>query len=240
MAPLTLASARLIPQFREFYAQVVRLKGEAQYQGGATVERVVWQQLVSLLERQALEAEGAGRATERHYEEAQYVMAALGDDIFVHLEWPGKEAWKSNLLEARFFGTHDAGERIFNRLDRLLQVRDPNQRELAAVYLMALALGFKGKYAVVEDDGKFAAYRGNLYSFIAGHDAAMAAPGRRLLPDLPLHARDEPAVRKLPDPRRWYYALGLSLVLFALIAHLAWHDATRELASAVATVLRLR
>ena len=98
--------------------------------------------------------------------EAQYVMAALADDVFIHLNWEGKHAWTSNLLEAALFGSHTAGEKVFEKLDRLLRDRDPADRSLAAVYLNALSLGFRGKYYGVNDHGRLRRYRNELFAFI--------------------------------------------------------------------------
>ena len=33
------------------------------------------------------------------YRRAQYVMAALADETFLYLDWPGRDAWRANLLE---------------------------------------------------------------------------------------------------------------------------------------------
>lgn len=81
--------------------------------------------------------------------EAIFVMAALADELFViELDWPGKSHWQSVLLEERLFNSSFAGERFFLGVTRLLQQRtlDKQQQQLAAVYLLALRLGFRGRY----------------------------------------------------------------------------------------------
>ena len=147
----------LLAQLREFYREVIRLKRTLHLGTWETVATPdsgenpqiglrVWQRLVSLLEQQALTAgRSVGAYGAELYKEAQYVMAALGDEIFIRLEWEGREAWRSNLIESRLFGTHAAGEVLFQRIEALLARRDPVWAEAAKVYLMTLSLGFRGK-----------------------------------------------------------------------------------------------
>jgi len=40
-------------------------------------------------------------------------MAAFADEVFIHMDWEGKRAWTSNLLESTLFHSHVAGERFF-------------------------------------------------------------------------------------------------------------------------------
>ena len=82
-----------------------------------------------------------------YYREAQYAMVAVADEVFVRLAWNGATYWASNLLETERFATRRAGQAVFERIDGLLERADPDDKELAAVYLTALALGFQGKYA---------------------------------------------------------------------------------------------
>jgi len=235
---LRLAHSQLLGQFQEFYAEVIRLKRAAQLRTAlAGSEREIWQRLVSLLERQAIDAERFGRAHASLYEQAQYVMAVLGDEIFVHLDWQGQEMWRANLLESRLFQTHEAGERFFDRLEELLRERDSVYVELAAVYLMALALGFRGRFFGVDDGGRLERYRRELFAFISGRDSDIASETRRLFPELQLHRLEEQRVHRLPDPRRWYLAVGGAVVAFLLIAHLLWYLSTSGIRVAVERAL---
>ncbi len=86
---------------------------------------LVWQNLIALFRRNAVQIlRAAGKPTDNYFE-AQYVMAAFADDVFIHLDWEGRRAWTSNLLEATLFQSHVAGEMFFEKLDRLLRDRDP-------------------------------------------------------------------------------------------------------------------
>ncbi len=109
----------------------------------------VQQQLWDLFERQRRDA--SQRGGEQHaqlYRQAQYLMVAFADELFLHLyTWEGRDAWqKEFLLETKMFNSRTAGQAIFDRLDQLLNQRDPHMLELARLYLIVLALGFEGKY----------------------------------------------------------------------------------------------
>src|SRR5262245_3501725 len=106
----------LLTHFKTFYAEVIQLKNqvtsdikavnaeqkESEMEGQLPATTTVWQHLVVILEQQA-QAHGAGvrEYGAEVYRDAQYVMAALADETFLHLEWTGKTAWRTNLLESR-------------------------------------------------------------------------------------------------------------------------------------------
>ncbi|HEY0005636.1 MAG TPA: DotU family type IV/VI secretion system protein [Pyrinomonadaceae bacterium] len=190
----------------------------------------VWQRLVSLFERQAMSAwRYGGTYGAEFYKEAAYVMAALADEIFLHTEWEGRKAWMSNLLETRIFQTHVAGELFFQRLDRLLGDRDPVYKDLAAVYLMALSLGFKGKYRGSDDLGQLARYREQLFSFIFRRDPDLENESRHLFPETYFHTLREESKKRLPSPRIWIGVLCLVIVCYLAVTHGIWVNLTSRL-----------
>src|SRR5215471_15378879 len=146
----------------------------------------VRQRLLLLFEHQARDAQTYGS---EFYREAQYVMAALADEIFLQLEWEGKDYWLSNLIETQLFQTHISGELIFQRLDRILQDRDPALKELASVYFMALSLGFRGKYRGYNDNGLLTLYRQQLYAFIFQRPADLSDDKKQLFPETYLYTQ---------------------------------------------------
>lgn len=180
----------------------------------------IQQRLLFCLERQARRAQTEGA---EFYHEAQYIMAALADEVFIQLDWEGKQAWMSSLLESRLFHSHAAGQLFFKRLDHLLQERDPALRDLAAVYLMALSLGFRGKYRGCDDQGQLARYRQQLFLFIfqRAPDPDQLGP---LLPDAYFSTLQGKRKRKLPYVRIWLLLLGLAVAVWLGAAHLIWQD----------------
>jgi type VI secretion system protein ImpK len=191
----------------------------------------VLQSLVTLLKRQEAQAlRYGGTFGAEFYKEAQYVMAALADEIFLNTtEWEGSRSWVSNLLESRMFRTHVAGELFFQKLDRLLVERDPVFRDLAAVYLMALSLGFRGKYHRRDDRQLLKEYRSKLFQFVYRREPELDSPARQLFPEAYYHTLRDETKRRLPNPRAWIILLCAVVLAYITLTHAVWTKLTDRL-----------
>ena len=80
------------------------------------------------------------------YESACFAAVAWIDEIILRATHESNRAlydkWRRSPLQAALFGTANAGQEFFDRLDEL----GPDQKELCEVYFLALSLGFRGKY----------------------------------------------------------------------------------------------
>ena len=192
---------------------------------------LVWQNLITLFRRNAVQIlRAAGKPTDNYFE-AQYVMAAFADDVFIHLDWEGRRAWTSNLLESTLFQSHVAGEMVFEKLDHLLRERDPANKSLAAVYLTALALGFRGKYHGLNDHGKLRRYRNELFNFIFRQPPDLINGAKIAFPDCYVQNLRKEKRRKLMNPRVWLAVLALVLVTYLGLSHITWVRLTSRLDS---------
>ncbi|HVG07058.1 MAG TPA: DotU family type IV/VI secretion system protein [Thermoanaerobaculia bacterium] len=243
----------LLDRFQDFYREVLRLKqsvgqgnwvfdGQAQ-PGQPPVEDLsptaVWRTLLALLERQALDASRSGGDFALEvYRRAQYAMAALADEVFLHLDWPGREAWRSNLLESRLFSSHRAGEELFERIEELLHDRDNVYSELARVYLTVLALGFQGKYrGHPEAARELESYRRRLFRFIFGRDPQAVRGDERLVPEAYGATLDEGSGSTLPHLKPWVWALIVLVALWLGGGHLIWRSTLDGLQPLVTEIL---
>ena len=156
-------------------------------------------------------------------------MVALADEIFVHTEWEGQKEWVSDLLEARLFQTHTAGQVFFEKVDRLLREQNPVNRSLASVYLMALSLGFEGKYYGRADRGELARYRRRLFAFICRREPNLDDESRYVFPEAYYHVVREESPKKLSDPRRWIVLLCLVIIGYMAATQLLWFQLTKEI-----------
>lgn len=248
--------AFLQDSFREFYADVARLKRAVQAdpwgigarrEAGAdaaalegTAAGTLSGRLIELLERQAREAgRRGGEPGAAFYREAQYVMAALADEVFLNLEWAGKQAWEDNLLETRLFGSHMAGEVFFQRLDVLLRDRDAVYRDVAAVYLMALCLGFEGRFRGTRHREALDDYRRRLFAFVFKRQPSLLKGERKLFPQAYDHTVQEKAAVRLPHTGRWMAALALVCLFYLLVSHGLWRDVTLPLRDVNAEIVQL-
>lgn len=201
--------------------------------------RIVWQSLVELFRRNAVQIlRAAGKPTDNYFE-AQYVMAVFADDIFIHLDWEGNRVWPSSLLETALFEKHLGGEEFFEKLDRLLRDRDPADRSLAAVYLNALSLGFRGKYYGVNDHGKLRRYRHELYMFIFRQPSDLVHEKKVAFPDTYVQTVRKEKTKKLINPRVWLAVLGVVLVTYLTVSHGIWMKLTSRIEQANRQIVEL-
>jgi type VI secretion system protein ImpK len=190
---------------------------------------LVWQNMIALFRRNGIQIlRAAGKPTD-NYLEAQYVMAAFADDVFIHLNWEGRRAWTTNLLESALFQSHIAGEKVFDKLDRLLRHRDPANKSLAAVYLSALSLGFRGKYHGLNDHGKLRRYRRDLFDFIFNKPADLDNDTKVAFPDSYVQNVRAEKKKKLTNPRVWLAVLGMVILTYLAASHGIWMSLTSRL-----------
>lgn len=179
-------------------------------------------QLVELLDAQlqAVQRRGDPREQKR-FHEIRYVMTAMADEVFLSIDWIGKEYWSTHLLEERYFNTHDAGTRFFDNLDTLLQNRDATRADVLAVYLLAVSLGFRGKHRTVDSAAQIAHYRNQAYVTLFQRSPALPE-STPLFPQAYAHTLDGQPPSWLPQLRPWLLSLIGVAVMYLLIAHVIW------------------
>ena len=232
----------LLDAFRQFYAEVLRFKaaiqrnpwgitrdGSAPEQDAAlraeAAERVA-SALQNRLRRQAAEAgRRGGDWGALAFHEAKFAMATLADEVFLELPWEGRQVWASNLLETRVFGSYVGGEKLFAEIDALLEGNDPTRRPLAEVYLMALSLGFKGRYA--KEPEVLERYRQRLFAFVYPSRGTSARAEGRLFAQAYAHTATDAPPERLPPTRRWLTAMAAAVLLYLVVSHGFWRTAAR-------------
>jgi len=253
MNPSELESSFLLKQFHTFYEQVVRQKAViAEIENGTAellaeegenteAERVHAVQviLIKVLEEQVLESRRhGGEYGVDYYRKAQYVMAALADEVFLNMSWEGRELWKTNLLEFKFFGTHVAGEMLFTKIEELLKDRDPALIEIAAIYLMALSMGFRGKFKDKDDAGMLDYYRSQLFTFIFKANADLTSETKQLFPETYNYTLDKSEGKRLPYLNRWIGLIVLIFILFIVGSYAIWDHQTKDLVTIAEEIIR--
>jgi type VI secretion system protein ImpK len=202
---------------------------------------LVQQRLVEVIERQARTKVGVGNDLGASVlNDAQYLMVVLADEVFLLLDWEGREPWRDNLLESRYFGSHAAGEIVFEKLERLLQARDPAYADLAKVYLFVLALGFEGRYRGTNDRRELGDFRRRTFSLIARREPSLLDETRQLFPDAYAFTLDQGTESRLPPIRKWMGALAISCLLFLVFSHVLWTVETAQLKSVTQQIQQSR
>jgi type VI secretion system protein ImpK len=166
----------------------------------------------------------------RDVDEVIYIMCAMADEIFLNMEWSGKEYWETNMLEQDFFGTQFAGESIFQRLEELLSEKEPVSIEKAEIYLKALSLGFKGKYRELDCEQKeIDAIREKLYYFIGSIDKSVFASEYRIFQREYTFTIPTMHRQMMPDTSIINYIISFFIFMFLVISSVVWAFETRDI-----------
>jgi type VI secretion system protein ImpK len=248
--------AFLVTKFRAFYNEVLHRKhqGTAITAGFATAllthdeattespdqaAQALSARLQQMLELQQAEATWTGGETGARYHDAQYAMAVLADETLSTIDWQGKSAWPQYSLEQKLFKTSAADLEFFKRVDRLFKegLPTPASRDLARVYLLTLAAGFRGKYGMFGLTRALHEYRQRLFEYIHGGDALLLYDEHRaIFPDALSRTIPGRATARVSGAQRWNVVLAVIVVAYTVIAHLAWNRASSELRDVTARV----
>jgi type VI secretion system protein ImpK len=216
----------LVRQFRAFYDEVSKAQVRALEMRETDPEAAsqdLERHLENLIELQTLESKREGSRFElESIADSRYLKAALADEMLLNTEWVGRETWTSHLLEAALFRTSVAGDRVFERIEEVLSTREPSRRDIARLYLFALALGYQGKYRGMNESHRLGGLREELFQFVYQRPAELA--GRdRVLSDRPYASTlSHIAPRKLPTLSRWTVGFLLGLVALLAISEMLW------------------
>lgn len=229
----------LLGCFADFYEEVASIKqafdqgrlsaylatgDETPPTSGADLAARVSARLEALLRRQTNEVRREGSEQEiRMHTLAQYVMAAMADEIFIlELDWPGREAWLEFLLEYKLCRTRNAGRKFFELADQLLHThgRSALHADLASVFVLALQLGFKGQYRGREGEMVLRDYRAKLYRF--SNAGSRPDSGLPAFEQAYQHRLAGDADARLAPLSRWYVAGQIGVAAWLAVSTLVW------------------
>lgn len=180
-----------------------------------------------------------GEFVASYYQEAQYIMVAYLDEVFLNMEWCDQRLWETNLMESRIFNSHIAGESFFTRLDAYLQQRDPATRDLGAIFLWTLGLGFKGMYRNEKDESPLRTYKRKLYGFITGETPRYHTPGYKMIAAPYQQTITENYRMRLPNPHIYKLACWGVVLLFFVMSFFVWLKETHHLRHTVNEIIKL-
>lgn len=238
MRSIDWAHSALLARFADFYEELAQCKEaiqkgtlpglfEDQYPAHPTagdLAAMVSRRLLRRLDYQLREVTANGTSEEQaQYRRALYVMAALADEVFLlELVWPGSEPWLQHLLEYSLFRTRQAGQVFFQQIEELLRSQAGDaQRELAAIFLLALQLGFKGEYRGHGGQEKLETYRRKL---IAAIDARRQEGDerKRAFAQAYSYILFEHSDQRLAPLRPWYRIAAVALVAYLMASSALW------------------
>lgn len=146
---------------------------------------------------------------------AVYALVALMDEtILCCRDWPALSLWQACPLEYDLWQTHSAGDELPLRIQTLLTERNPAMRDLAALYLRCLTLGFGVNRQNFSADGHRETCR-LLWQFAFQHEPQPSEIPLRLEEEVLGQPLQLPPRRRLADNSRLH--LTAVVVLFALL-----------------------
>jgi type VI secretion system protein ImpK len=230
---------RFLTCFATFYEEVARLKLAIKNkdlvrllqpaQPYATIEpqelaERVSHRLRTIIDQQSRDvAAQANDAEMETYRRSRYAMVALADEIFIlNLAWPSAEYWPEYLLEHAVAGTRIAGRQFFDYVREQLSIRERTSldADLAAVFLLALQLGFQGMYRGKDGQEALRAYRTRLYPLASGRK--LDGDGGRMFAQAyeytVVNDRDNTRVALTP----WLRWVAYGAVAYLILSSLLW------------------
>ena len=82
---------------------------------------------------------------------AKFGLAAFVDETVLTNNFPLKNEWEKYPIQLEYFGEQLAGNKFFDKLDAMLKQIDVTA-DAVEVYYFCMLLGFKGRYAIYEQD----------------------------------------------------------------------------------------
>ncbi|WP_448681676.1 DotU family type IV/VI secretion system protein [Pseudomonas nicosulfuronedens] len=158
-----------------------------------------------------------------------YAFVALLDESLLFEPWSGQSVWQERPLEARLYGSRNAGERVPQAIHRLLETRAPGTRDLANVYLQCLLLGFHGKLRGAKGEALHEKWRHALFAHAWQRDAEVPALLETLARPASAAPLRLPLRRALPDGLRLTLMVVVGVFLLVVLGHWLWSDVRGEL-----------
>lgn len=175
---------------------------------------------------------------QKRIEEAKYIMTILADEIFINMRWEGSKFWRFSLLEKQLFQTEVSGERFFQLLDFSISDANSAKDEIIFLYLMALSLGFKGKYRDAEKGEDYLIwYKDKLYALLHKKPSRLFYPGRAcLIENCYVHTISEENKSFIPDTRFWTWVITGIIILYMIISYSVWFGITDDVLDVIKSI----
>lgn len=231
----------VIRQFRLFYEAVEQVRQAAFYitlsdigetekkeylvNGEITpapIDNLLNSLMTSLEERGRDFSTRGGDYGSRLFARVIYVFAAFADDVMLESHWVGRDEWVRAPLEVKLFGSQSAGEEIFNDIDNGLSKYEFGKRDLAKIYLMALNLGFEGKFKGTQSEVDIRRYKVRLFELINERAPENSEATKSFLGSVYRYNQTGGAPEMMSYLKPWIITISAIGGLYLLGSHLIW------------------
>jgi type VI secretion system protein ImpK len=168
------------------------------------------QQVVGALHNIETEAPGHGIEAE-DARQACYALSLFMDTYVANSEWNAKAEWGGEPLGIMLQQDPEGGVNFFNRLEAF---RD-DQKEIREVYLVCLALGFRGKYAEMELNQQATQIAEEKLRLLRQTHPVPLEKQAKLFPAA--YRPAQPITDEIPPPPRWWIITSAAVVVACLL-----------------------
>jgi len=144
---------------------------------------------------------------------SKFALAAFVDETVLLNNFPNREQWEKYALQLEYFGEQLAGNKFFEKLDAMLGQIEAT-KDAVEVYYVCMLLGFKGRYAVYEQE--------KLLAIMQKTANALVKAGKIVSVELSPHwlANDQPVPPKKRGMPVWAKLMAFGWVGVAFIIYL--------------------
>jgi type VI secretion system protein ImpK len=144
---------------------------------------------------------------------SKFALAAFVDETVLMNNFPMRDQWEKYALQLEYFGEQLAGNKFFEKLEAMLGQIDVT-KDAVEVYYVCMLLGFKGRYAVYEQEKLLEIMQRTANALVkVGKIAPVELSPHWLVPDQP----EPPKKRGMPV---WAKIGALGGLGFALVVYL--------------------
>ncbi|MBC7900170.1 MAG: DotU family type IV/VI secretion system protein [Saprospiraceae bacterium] len=146
---------------------------------------------------------------------SKFALAAFVDETVLTNNFAMRNEWEKNPLQLEYFGEQLAGNKFFDKLEAMLKQIDVTA-DAIEIYYFCMLLGFKGRYAVYEQEKLMATMQTTANALVkAGKIRAVELSPNWLVNDQPV----PPKKRGMPVWAKIGAAtsLGLAFVLYLVM-----------------------
>jgi type VI secretion system protein ImpK len=172
-----------------------------------------------------------GTAASSASDELTYIGVSLADDRIIKLDWKFSNMWADSPLEYDVFGSRNAGQEIFTRIDKVLG-ENAGSKLMNVLYFWLLCSGFSGKYATSQGSSKILSFKKSLLA--SGVKQRMeGAFSRKLMEPFSETSSDFREKKFLATSRPYYHSMIVSGIAFSILSLFIWQYNTSELRSLI-------
>lgn len=146
---------------------------------------------------------------------SKFALAAFVDETVLTNNFPLRNEWEKNPLQLEYFGEQLAGNKFFEKLEAMLKQIEVT-RDAVEVYYFCMLLGFKGRYAIYEQD--------KLLAIMQATANALVKAGKIVPVELSPHwlANDQPVPPEKKGMPIWakigaFGGLGLAILVYLVM-----------------------